>query len=89
MSLVASVATFFIMWWVVLFAVLPWGVRTQQDEGEVEPGTAAGAPIAPMLRRKFAVTTLITALLFSALYATITYELIGLEDIMPIPDFRG
>ena len=30
------------IWWVVLFAVLPWGVRSQQESGEVAPGTDPG-----------------------------------------------
>jgi predicted secreted protein len=29
MSLATAIAIYFIIWWVVLFAVLPWGVRSQ------------------------------------------------------------
>ena len=38
------IAIYFIIWWVVLFAVLPWGVHSQQESGEVAPGTDPGAP---------------------------------------------
>ena len=39
-------AIYFIMWWIVLFAVLPWGVRSQTEHGEeVPPGTDPGAPV--------------------------------------------
>jgi len=31
------IAIYFIIWWVVLFAVLPWGVRSQEESGEVTP----------------------------------------------------
>ena len=31
MSLPTSIAIYFIIWWTVLFAVLPWGVRSQQE----------------------------------------------------------
>ena len=51
-------AIFFTVWWTVLFAVLPWGVRTPE---QAEPGMADSAPQKPMLLRKFAVTTALSA----------------------------
>lgn len=47
--------TFFMVWWVVLFAVLPFWVRTEN----VQKGNAASAPEKPYLLRKFLVTTVI------------------------------
>ena len=44
MSLTTAIAIYFIIWWVVLFAVLPWGVRSQEESGAVAPGTDPGAP---------------------------------------------
>ena len=46
------IAIYFIIWWVVLFAVLPWGVRSQQESGEVTPGTDPGAPAVHRVWRK-------------------------------------
>jgi predicted secreted protein len=68
-----GVAVFFVMWWIVLFAILPIGVRSQQEAGEVVQGTEPGAPVAPQLVRKALLTTLVTAILFAALYAVVTY----------------
>jgi predicted secreted protein len=62
MRLGTLVAVYFIVWWVVLFAVLPWGIRTQQEEGEVTLGTTPSAPARPMLLRKAIMTTIISAL---------------------------
>ena len=42
MSLTTAIAIYFIIWWIVLFAVLPWGVRSQQESGAVAPGTDPG-----------------------------------------------
>ena len=39
MTLATAIAIYFIIWWVVLFAVLPFGVRSQEESGAVEPGT--------------------------------------------------
>lgn len=44
MSIGSSVAIFFVIWWTTLFAVLPLGVRSQLEAGEVSPGSDPGAP---------------------------------------------
>ncbi len=65
--LAMAVAIYFVMWWIVLFAVLPFGVRSQEEGGAVSPGTERGAPMAPLLLRKALWTTGISAVLFAAL----------------------
>ena len=37
-----AIAIYFLIWWIVLFAVLPWGVRAQGEDSP--PGTDPGAP---------------------------------------------
>ncbi|MDF2812370.1 MAG: hypothetical protein K0S56_3401 [Microvirga sp.] len=58
----------FIIWWTLLFAILPFGVRSQAEAGEVTRGTEPGAPAAPALREKALWTTLVAAvvLVFTA-----------------------
>ena len=62
MSLPLSIATYFTIWWIVLFAVLPWGVRSQGEEGS--PGTDPGAPVVTRLRTKLIWTTVIAAVMW-------------------------
>ncbi len=69
MSLSFAIAIYFIIWWTVLFAVLPIGVRTQAEDGVVVPGTPESAPTAPRLLRVVVLTTVISALVFAALWA--------------------
>jgi predicted secreted protein len=57
MAISTAIAIYFRIWWVVLFAVLPWGVRAQGEEGA--PGTDPGAPTVPRLRAKLIWTTLV------------------------------
>ena len=74
MSTPMAVAVYFTIWWIVLFAVLPFGVKSQHEAG-VTPGPIGadpGAPVAPMLARKALWTTLISAVLFAGLYAYMT-----------------
>src|SRR6185295_5254193 len=68
MSLATALAIYFIIWWMVLFAVLPWGVRSQEESGAVAPGTDPGAPSFPKLKQKLVWTTLISGIVF-ALFA--------------------
>ncbi len=62
-----SFATFFVIWFIVLFAVLPFGVQSQQESGNVAAGTDPGAPVAPRLFIKALWTTAISVVVFAAL----------------------
>ncbi|MGE3244979.1 MAG: DUF1467 family protein [Beijerinckiaceae bacterium] len=69
-----SVALFMTIWWMVLFAVLPFGVRSQHEEGDYAPGTDPGAPVKPNLVWKAIWTTIISAVIFAAFYAWAEYR---------------
>jgi predicted secreted protein len=71
MSWTLAFAIYFVIWWTVLFAVLPFGVRTQGDAGEIVPGTPASAPVAPRLKRVALVTTLVAAAVFAVVYVVV------------------
>lgn len=73
MGPVLLTAIFLVMWWVVFFAVLPWGVRGQHEDDAVVPGTDPGAPVRPMLWRKAAATTLVTGALWLGLFYTLKH----------------
>jgi predicted secreted protein len=81
MSVSTSLAIFFIIWWVVLFAVLPWGIRSQDESGEVVPGSDPGAPALPKLKSKVIWTTLVSAIVFAAFQLIYRYRLVGLDDL--------
>ncbi len=59
-----AVAVFVTIWFTVLFAVLPIGVRSQAESGEIVPGSDPGAPTAPRLAMKAVLTTLVSVLAF-------------------------
>jgi predicted secreted protein len=58
-------AIYFVFWWIVLFLTLPFGVRSQHEDGGGAPGTDPGAPIATLMGRKLIWTTVISAVLFA------------------------
>jgi predicted secreted protein len=80
MSVTTAVAIYFLIWWLVLFAVLPWGVRSQAEHGDISPGSDPGAPSLPRLGLKLLWTTLVSGLVFGLLYVVYTSRLVGLED---------
>ena len=68
-----AIAVYFTMWWTVLFAVLPFGVKSQEEDGHVVPGSEPGAPITPHLLKKAMWTTLASAVLFIILLGVLIY----------------
>ncbi|HHG89299.1 MAG TPA: DUF1467 family protein [Devosia sp.] len=59
------IAIYFVLWWLCLFLVLPFGVRTQSDTGEVVRGTEAGAPRRSGMLVKLVVNSVLTALVMA------------------------
>ena len=59
-----AVAVFLTIWFTVLFAVLPIGVRSQHEIGDIAPGTDPGAPTSPRLLMKAGLTTLVSIVVF-------------------------
>ena len=60
-----GLAVYFVIWWLVLFLTLPFGIRSQHEDGVGAPGTDPGAPILARMGRKLLWTTLISAVIFA------------------------
>ena len=78
MNWVSAVAVYVCLWWVVLFALLPVGVRPAERQ---EPGHDAGAPTNPRLPLKLAATTAISAVLWLAVWAIIQSGIFTFRDL--------
>lgn len=76
----SALAIYLLFWMITLFAVLPFGVKTP-DEHERVPGQAASAPSNPMLLKKMAWTTLISAMLFGIFAANYHYGWVEMDDV--------
>ena len=74
-----GIAIYFIIWWVVLFAVLPWGVRSQDESGEVTPGSEPGAPAVHLVWRKLMWTTIAASVVFALCYALYWFDLVPID----------
>jgi predicted secreted protein len=65
MGWISGALVYVIIWWLVLFMVLPWGNRPPDLVGE---GHATSAPENPRLWYKVGVTTVIAAVVFIIVY---------------------
>ena len=88
MSLSFALAIYAIIWWIVLFAILPIGVRTQEEEGDVSPGSADSAPHAPRLLAKMLATTVVASIIFAVVYVIIVHKVITLDQIPFLPRYE-
>ncbi|RWP20852.1 DUF1467 family protein [Mesorhizobium muleiense] len=88
MSWVSFLALFFITWWVVLFAILPFSLRTQDEDEDVTLGTVSSAPRGPHMLRAVLRTTIVTLVLLGVFYGMTRGLGLGIDDIPHIvPDF--
>jgi predicted secreted protein len=84
MSVTTAIAIYFVIWWVVLFTILPWGIRSQHEDGEIAPGTDPGAPALPRLWLKLLWTTVVSGLVFALCYVAYVYRLVSLHDLVTL-----
>ena len=82
MRLTFALAIYLVIWWTVLFAILPLGVRTQGEDGSVVPGTPESAPTRPRLVRVMVLTTLVSAVVFAFVWVAMRYDVLGLNRLL-------
>jgi predicted secreted protein len=78
------VAIYVLIWWLTFFAVLPFGVRSQQESGDFVGGTDPGAPAVHRVWIKVLYTSVISAAIFAVLYLVYTNDLLPLEFLKRI-----
>jgi predicted secreted protein len=78
MGWISGIFVYFLIWWVVLFAVLPWGVHVSDHP---EPGHAPSAPINPHMGRKVIATTIVSALIWLIVWYVIDSGWISLRTL--------
>jgi predicted secreted protein len=79
MGWVSGVVTYLVIWWIVLFMVLPWGVQRPDSP---EPGHETGAPAKPRVFTKMAITTGVATVLFGIVWAIHEAGIFSFRDIV-------
>ena len=59
-----GLAIYFVIWWISLFLTLPFGVRSQHEDGLGAPGTDPSEPVLTGMKSKLVWTTIISAIIY-------------------------
>lgn len=89
MNPVTSIVVYLCIWWVVVFCMLPLWIERDDSENPEEVGP--GAPKNPQIKKKFILTTIISAIIWVVIYLLIYSEIINfyeLADRMFKEDYR-
>ncbi len=78
MDLLTGFLVYFVVWWISLFIVLPFGVQSQEESGEVVPGSERGAPAKTNLLKKFVINTFVAMLIWGLIYIIIVFDLFAI-----------
>jgi predicted secreted protein len=81
-------AIYFVIWWVTLFLALPFGIRSQHEDGAGAPGTDPGAPIMSRMGPRLFWNTVASAVIFAiaaAAYYAGYFNVERLSKLMGIP----
>lgn len=82
MSIVGGILIYVNLWMIVLFTVLPLGVKNQIDSHDFQKGTDPGAPIESKMKRKVLITTIITTVIFSLIFALDKLDLFYIRKLL-------
>jgi predicted secreted protein len=78
-SILTYISIYLVVWWTVLFAVLPIGVTSHHEAGlNLGDGGDPGAPVDPKLKRKFLTTTWVSAIIFAIFWVLFHFHVIRL-----------
>ena len=83
MGITGSLIIYIIIWWIVFFSILPVGIQSNKEvfKDSIE-GIDPGAPKNPKIGKKFLITTIITSLIFVAIYYLVINDFINLRKFL-------
>jgi predicted secreted protein len=70
------------LWMVILFMVLPFGIKNQVDTVNYQKGTDPGAPVESKMKKRILITTLITTVIFSLIFAADKLDLFNIRKLL-------
>lgn len=95
MGIVSGIVLYAVIWFMVLFVMLPFGLKTQGEVGRIVPGTPPGAPSDVHMRKvawrvtvwSAGIWVLIAAVIFSGVISLSDFDLMkrfGPDDFRPV-----
>ncbi|MCP5072837.1 MAG: DUF1467 family protein [Rhodobacteraceae bacterium] len=81
MSISAAIVLYAVVWFMTLFVILPLRQKSQEETGDVVPGTPASAPADPQIKRRMVIVTIVATLVWAPICAVIIGEVLTLESL--------
>ena len=81
MNVVTGIAVYFVLWWISLFMVLPWGNRPDAD---VQERNSPSAPSKPRIGMKALATTVLAAVFWVLIWLVVQSDLIPVREVAPV-----
>ncbi|OUS15017.1 hypothetical protein A9Q97_03095 [Rhodospirillales bacterium 47_12_T64] len=78
MNWVTGILVYVVIWWLIFFMALPFGVKPVENP---EVGNEPSAPANPMLGRKALITSAVSAVLWGVAYFIITNKIITIGEL--------
>jgi len=81
LGLFTIVAIYLTTWWIVLFMILPIGLRDQNNAPPPTDGSQWGAPENPNLKKKFITTTWVATIVWAVIVIVVWTGVLPLPQI--------
>ena len=81
MTISAAFVLFSVLWFLILFIILPLNLKTQQEKGFIVDGTPASAPYNPRMKKKFLLVTVITLVIWLPICLIIMSGFLTISDL--------
>ncbi|MBL61473.1 MAG: hypothetical protein CMI85_05040 [Candidatus Pelagibacter sp.] len=82
MSLIGGIVVFIVLWWIILFLILPKGINSQKEKGNIIEGTDPGAPLNANIFKKLIITTILTLILFAIICFLTYFDILNIRQIL-------
>lgn len=81
MGVTSALVLYAVLWFLTFLIVIPIRLKTQGDVGQIVPGTHAGAPHEPQLKKRALITTAVAAVLWVIIAYVIISGMLTVRDI--------
>lgn len=81
MAVTSAIVLFAVIWFMLLLMALPLRMKSQEEDGDVVPGTPSSAPVDPMIGKKMMWVTVVTIVLWVPLVWFIVSGIVSVRDV--------
>lgn len=81
MTVISAIVLFWMIWFLTLQCIIPIGLKTQGEAGEIAAGTPSSAPVNPMIWKKAIWTTVVSFAIWIPVCAFILWGGVTIRDI--------